>query len=158
MKTPKLGQIVLFAVLSNEASQSFVSAAGGPVGEAVVAPMPGVGGFRAATVVSVGKDSASLLVYKQPGDPYRDNGDANTQRLGDVPYNAKGVPGTFLFEEDAEALAKVKAKPTATDLKSMSKDVLFAHAKTHDIDLGEVTTLKEALPLVAKHHGVELPA
>ncbi len=158
MKTPKLGQTVLFAVLSDEPSQTFVSAAGGPVGEAVIAPTPYPGGFRAATVVGVGDGTASLLVYKQPGDPYRDSGDANTQRLGNVPYSAKGVPGTFLFEEDAEALAKAKSKPSATDLMAMKKDILFAHAKEHNIDLGEVTTLTAALPLVAKHHGVELPA
>ena len=165
MKTPKLGAVVLFAVLSNEPAQSFQAATGGPVGDAVIQPTSYPGGFRAATVVGVVGDGkagrVALLVYKQPGDPYREDADAHMQRLGDVPYSAKGIPGTWLYEEDADALAEAAAVPvkfTLDDLTAMQKDDLFEHAAKQKIDLGGVTTKTAALPIVAKHHGLEVPA
>ena len=107
MKSPKLGAVVLYAVLSDEPAQSFVAATGRPVGEAVIPPTPYPGGFRAATVVGVAGNGESgrlaLLVYKQPGDPFRSDADATTQRLGDVPYSEDGAPGTWTYDDDAFA-------------------------------------------------------
>ena len=106
MKTPDLGSVVLYAPLSDEPSQSFVAAAGNPVGEAVIQPAPSAGGFRAATVIGAsGDDEAghvALLVYKQPGDPYRDGADALMQRLGDVPYSEHGAPGTWTYPDQVD--------------------------------------------------------
>ena len=96
---PSLGQSVLYVPLASEPAQSFVAAAGQPVGEAVVQPVPYPQGFRAATVVGIVGQPAqrrvALLVYKQPGDPFRGDEDAFMQRLGDVPYSEHGVPGTW---------------------------------------------------------------
>ena len=105
MKTPNLGAVVLYAPLSDEPSQSFVAAAGNPVGEAVIQSAPSADGFRAATVVGVTDDEAgrvALLVYKQPGDPYRDSADAVIQRLGDVPYSEQGTPGTWTYADQPD--------------------------------------------------------
>ena len=96
---PSLGQSVLYVPLTSEPAQSFVAATSQPVGEAVVQPVPYPQGFRAATVVGfVGQPAqrrVALLVYKQPGDPFRDGADALVQRLGDVPYSEHGTPGTW---------------------------------------------------------------
>ena len=115
MKAPKLGTCVLFAVLTDEPAQSFRASASGPLGEAVIQPTPYPGGFRAATVVGVvgdGKDGrVSLLVYKQPGDPFRGDADAQVQRLGDVPYSKDGAPGTWTYDDRPEAERPEKAAP-----------------------------------------------
>ncbi len=111
---PTLGQTVLYVPLANEPAQSFVAAAatGQPVGEAVVRSVTYPHGYRAATVVGfVGQPAerrVALLVYKQPGDPSRGNDDTFMQRLGDVPYSAHGVPGTWMHAADS-----AEAKPTA---------------------------------------------
>ena len=95
---PSLGQSVLYVPLVSEPAQSFV-AAGQPVGEAVAQPVPYPQGFRAATVVGFAgrpvERRVALLVYKQPGDPFRGGEDTFAQRLADVPYSERGVPGTW---------------------------------------------------------------
>ena len=110
MKSPHLGAVVLYAVLSDEPAQSFVAATGQPVGEAVIQPTPYPGGFRAATVVGVVGDGkagrVALLVYKQPGDPFRGDADAVMQRLGDVPYSEHGAPGTWTYDDHAPSAKK----------------------------------------------------
>ncbi len=116
---PTLGQIVLYVPLANEPAQSFVAAAGGHlVGEAVVQPVPHPQGFRAATVVGFAGEPSehrvALLVYKQPGDPFRGDGDAFMQPLGDVPYSAHGVPGTWTH---APAATTPVTPPTAAKVK-----------------------------------------
>ncbi len=98
---PTLGQTVLYVPLASEPAHAFVAAGGGhSIGEAVVQPVPYPQGFRAATVVGFAGEPSerrvALLVYKQPGDPFRGDGDAFMQRLGDVPYSAHGVPGTWM--------------------------------------------------------------
>ena len=107
MKSPHLGTIVLYAVLADEPAQSFVAAAGLPAGEAVIRPTPSPGGFRAATVVGLAGNGEAgrltLLVCKQPGDPFRGDADATTQRLADVPYSADGAPGTWTYDEGQAA-------------------------------------------------------
>lgn len=115
---PTLGQIVLYVPLANEPAQSFVAAAAGhPVGEAVVQPAPYPHGFRAATVVGfVGQPAerrAALLVYKQPGDPFRGDGDTFVQRLGDVPFSAQGIPGTWTHVPDAVPAPEMQSSGTA---------------------------------------------
>ena len=111
---------------------------------------------------------AALIVYKQPGDPFAspDGADSLMQRLGDVPYSPLGIPGHVPVRAGRAALkhrmAGVAAVPvpmfTAEQLTAMDKETLFAHAKSYDIDLGKVTTLRDALPIVAAHHKVALPA
>ena len=110
---PSLGQSVLYVPLVSEPAQSFVAAAAGrPVGEAIVSPVPYPQGFRAATVVGFAGQPAerrvALLVYKQPGDPFRGNEDTFVQRLGDVPFSERGVPGTWTHIHGATAPAKTK--------------------------------------------------
>ena len=104
---PSLGQSVLYIPLVSEPAQSFVAAASQPVGEAIVSPVPYPQGFRAATVVGFTGQPAerrvALLVYKQPGDPFRGDADAFTQRLADVPYSERGVPGTWTHVHGATA-------------------------------------------------------
>ena len=103
MKTPTLGSVVLYAPLSDEPSQAFVAATSNPVGEAVIQSVPAAGDFRAATVVGVTDDGrVTLLVYKQPGDPYREGADAVIQRLGDVPYSDHGAPGTWTYPDQPD--------------------------------------------------------
>ena len=113
---PSLGQSVLYVPLASEPAQSFVAAASQPAGEAIVQPVPYPQGFRAATVVGhVGRPAerrVALLVYKQPGDPFRGDGDALVQRLGDVPYSEHGAPGTWTHVHGAVGTtpAAVKTK------------------------------------------------
>ena len=110
---PSLGQSVLYVPLASEPAQSFVAATNQPVGEAVVQPVPYPQGFRAATVVGIAgqpvERRVSLLVYKQPGDPFRGDGDAFMQRLNDVPYSEHGVPGTWTHIHGAVGMTPATA-------------------------------------------------
>ena len=117
---PTLGQTVLYVPLASGPAQSFVAAATNapPVGEAVVPPTAYPQGYRAATVVGFAGQPAerrvALLVYKQPGDPFRGDGDAFMQRLGDVPYSADGVPGTWTHAHDAARSPETKPAAKAS--------------------------------------------
>lgn len=107
--SPTLGQTVFYLPLASEGTQSFaVASATQPTGEAIAQPTPVYpAGFRAATVIGHGGEHrATLLVYKQPGDPFRGESDALAQRLADVPYSPAGIPGTWMYERDAHSLAK----------------------------------------------------
>ncbi len=114
---PNLGQTVLYVPLASEPAQSFVAAAGSPVGEAVVQSVPYPQGYRVATVVGFAGRPAerrvALLIYKQPGDPFRGDADVFLQRLNDVPYSAHGVPGTWTHAHEAVRALETKSSAKA---------------------------------------------
>ena len=101
MKAPILGQTVLYVPLADNRAQAFIVAPNPALGDAVVAPSTTPTEARAAVVVGATDGRTTLLVCKQPGDPFRDRADVFFQQLADVPYSALGAPGTWMHPEDA---------------------------------------------------------